>query len=271
MPASESVLCNFVSYLSLQGLTHGTIRVYLSAVRSFHIYNGYASPLEEKPRLKLVMKAIFSEGKAPVKKLPITYDLLCKLIEAHIFPAGYSGVLYRAVLSLLFFGGMRAGEVLIKGSFDAKRHLSLYSIIVFSSHMSVTLQKTKTTDQPVSFNIPCTGGSVCGFCYFVAYYGIRLKMSPIHVLSPLFVNESGTGLTYKVFQKFLNNLLSYVGVDPRKYSGHSFRAGLATQAGLKGLPDYAIQMLGRWESVAFKGYIHQSLEQTRSIFHTLLH
>ena len=37
LPASEENLCAFVSFLSADGLTHKTIKCYLSAVRNLHL------------------------------------------------------------------------------------------------------------------------------------------------------------------------------------------------------------------------------------------
>ena len=50
----------------------------------------------------------------------------------------------------------------------------------------------------------------------------------------------------------VKSALTSVGVDASKYSGHSFRIGAATTAGLE---DTLIQTLGRWKSAAYLLYI----------------
>ena len=49
--------------------------------------------------------------------------------------------------------------------------------------------------------------------------------------------------------------MSLSGVDPKHYSGHSFRIGAATTAAARGLQDSLIKTLGRWESAAYTLYI----------------
>ena len=271
LPATEKILCNFVTFLAYEGLAYSTIRVYLASVRSLHIFSGLV-PWEKSFKLQLIMKAILAQGKPPQKKLPITFDILMKLYSAPIFPKGFEGLLYRAVCSLLFFGGMRGGEVVSKTKYDYNVDLSLYSITVFGSHIVVNLRRTKTTVHGISFILPCifTDGVVCGHCDFTKYYVERLRIQPTGITSPLFVNADGTPLQYSQFLEILRNLLCYVGLDPSKYTGHSFRAGLATQAGMKGLSDYQIKFLGRWQGNSYQGYIHESLSQVKQTFQQLL-
>ena len=47
LPASEAHLCEFVAQLEADGLTHGTMKSYLAAVRHFHIRKGWGDPSQE--------------------------------------------------------------------------------------------------------------------------------------------------------------------------------------------------------------------------------
>ena len=81
IPATEETLLLFVTYLAnFRGLKHGSIRVYLSATRSLHVHNGaaYPSPLH---RLDLALKALANNGSPPSRKLPITYNVLEKMLH----------------------------------------------------------------------------------------------------------------------------------------------------------------------------------------------
>jgi integrase len=48
------------------------------------------------------------------------------------------------------------------------------------------------------------------------------------------------------------------GLDPEMFSGHSLRAGFATEAYAQGVPELAIMRHGRWRSAAaMRGYIEE--------------
>ena len=46
-----------------------------------------------------------------------------------------------------------------------------------------------------------------------------------------------------------------MGLDPTRYRTHSLRIGGASMLAAAGRPDYEIQKLGRWKSLAFLEYI----------------
>ena len=62
---------------------------------------------------------------------------------------------------------------------------------------------------------------------------------------PVFQLDSGGFLTRERFVTEVRRLLELAGVDPRPYSGHSFRIGAATAAARAGLESHTIQTLGR--------------------------
>ena len=79
LPLTESLLCLFVSHLAVVGLTHSTIKSYLSAVRFFHITAGQGDPFVPGafPRLQYVLRGIKrAPHPAPRLRLPITPSLL---------------------------------------------------------------------------------------------------------------------------------------------------------------------------------------------------
>ena len=77
LPTTEDILLMFVSYLAQQGLTHATIRVYLSAVRNLHVQAGIHEQFAKQlsPRLELVLKGI-KRDKAKTASSPARLYLL---------------------------------------------------------------------------------------------------------------------------------------------------------------------------------------------------
>jgi hypothetical protein len=66
-------------------------------------------------------------------------------------------------------------------------------------------------------------------------------------------------LSYSTFQKAIKVVAVHLGLDPNRYSTHSLRIGGATVMAAAGLPDYVIQLIGRWKSLAFLTYIRSNL------------
>ena len=68
---------------------------------------------------------------------------------------------------------------------------------------------------------------------------------------PFFIQKNGHPLTKPAFVSFVKERMERLGYDPGGYSGHSFRAGVATTAAKVGVEDLVIKALGRWESSAY--------------------
>ena len=62
-------------------------------------------------------------------------------------------------------------------------------------------------------------------------------------------------LTHKVFVDVLKHCLSVIGVNPAKYSGHSFRRGGATFALKRGVDPLYIKWVGDWKSNCYELYL----------------
>jgi hypothetical protein len=61
---------------------------------------------------------------------------------------------------------------------------------------------------------------------------------------------------------------SSIGLDPRRYSGHSLRAGGATDMFARGLPYYVIKKMGRWKSDAALLYFRSEHSVARTAART---
>lgn len=76
----------------------------------------------------------------------------------------------------------------------------------------------------------------------------------------MYILESKTHiLSYATFLQMLKSCLSQIGLDPSKYSGHSFRRGGASFALECGLPPDLIKSQGDWKSDAYQSYLDPSL------------
>ena len=112
-----------------------SINVYLADVRSLHVSNGYHNPLTPGLRLKQTLRGIERNHFVPPKrKMPITFDLLCKI---HVFVNFYSNddIVYWAAITCGHFLLLRAGEFTLcnKERFELSRNLALGDV---TSHQS---------------------------------------------------------------------------------------------------------------------------------------
>ena len=162
----------------------------------------------------------------------------------------------------MFFGFFRAAEITVSctSAFDPRVHLAWGDITVSDDgRMLRILLKRSKTDQfmrGVEVFIGTTGNDLCPVAATREYVTHR-GSAP----GAFFRFADGTPLTKPRFVELVRRALVRAGVPVSGYSGHSFRIGAATAASQAGIPDSAIQALGRWSSPAFLRYIRTPREQ----------
>ena len=77
---------------------------------------------------------------------------------------------------------------------------------------------------------------------------------------PAFSFSYNRFVTYTSFTTRLKSLLKLAGIEPSRYSGHSFRRGGATYLHSLGASALEIQASGDWQTMVFTRYLHLSLE-----------
>src|SRR3990167_2005993 len=70
--------------------------------------------------------------------------------------------------------------------------------------------------------------------------------------------------------KFVKQIITTTGEDPRNFSGHSLRAGFATQASLNGAPEWEIREQTGHESDVLQDYIRPGVSARRHIMKRML-
>jgi len=273
-PLSERTLCMFVAHLANEGLSHQTIKLYLSAIRHLHIVSGLGDPFvgDPFPRLQYVIRGIkWSPSRAARQpRLPITPAILRVLKEqwaaAAVNDPDY--VMLWAACCLGFFGFLRAGEFTVPhpSEFDPAASLCLGDIALDDrlnpSMVQVTLRQSKTDPfrKGVAVYLGRTQADLCPVAAILAYIAIRPTVS-----GPLFVFKDGSYLTRDRLIVYTHRVLSSAGMATKGYSGHSFRIGAATTAALAGVEDSIIKMLGRWESSAYQRYLRMPRDSLAAI------
>ena len=281
---SESVLCAFVAGLAQQGLTPGTIRTYLAAVRHAQIVRGFPEPREQSslPRLWLLQNGVRRDraesGRAtPRPRLPITPPILRRM-RAHLVTGSGSGpeqadgrMLWAASVAC-FFGFFRVGELTVpaRTAFDPRVHLEWGDVTRDGGQppawVRIFLKRSKTDQfgRGVAVYVGTTGDELCPVTAILDYVTVR-GMTP----GPFFRFHDGAPLTKARFMTGVRAALAQAGIPCQQYSGHSFRIGAATAAAEAGVEDSTIQALGRWSSSAFLTYIRTSPTRLAQLSRTL--
>jgi hypothetical protein len=109
----------------------------------------------------------------PIRKQPVTYEVLCKLIS--MVNLGVDGRMLTTAMTLAFFGCLRSGEVCISdsGAFDPKVHPCVgVDSFEYDKNMLIYLLKTSKTDKyntGVKVYVCCSTRSICAYCYMKSY------------------------------------------------------------------------------------------------------
>jgi len=253
-PADEETLMCFASLLG-DNLTHTSIKVYLSAVRSLHIDHGLSDPFVNCLRLQRLLRGIKRvQGPVSPRRLPITLDHL-RAIQHGLDFSRRDHVMLWAACCLGFFGFLRAGEFTVNSTFQPSIHMTVADLqadsLVNPTCFKVHIKCSKTDP----FRMGCDiyvgrgEGSVCPIRALGNFLALRGSSA-----GPLFTFSDGRPLTRQQLSSTVQSILHSAGYTG-SYSGHSFRIGAATTAAARGVPDHLIKTLGRWSSDAYQIYI----------------
>ena len=264
IPTSESTLSLFVAYLARTGLAHSTIKVYLSSIGNLHLscsqHHVYRRALT--PRLEQILQGIKREQAStrPVRiRLPVTVDIMHSIYSVlSKTPNQYQEIMLWAACCTAFFGFLRVGEMTVptKTAFNDSIHLSLGDVALDSRStptiiwLMIKQSKTDPFRKGARLCLGLTDSIVCPIKALLPYLALRGSKP-----GSLFLVEDKTPLTRVQFKSLLSATLKKAGLDDSQYNTHSFRIGAATAAKAAGISDAHIQLLGRWRSSAFQGYI----------------
>ena len=147
---------------------------------------------------------------------------------------------------------LRAGEFIVAqtSDFNPQSSMCLCDIAVDSRQNPLEQSKTDPFCNGVTIYLEQTQADICPVATVLAYVAVWPA-----VPGPLFVFRDGSYLTHDRLVTVVRQALRAARVDTQRYSGHSFRIGAATTAGLVGIVDSVIKMLGRWETSAYQRYL----------------
>ena len=235
-------------------MSYASIKVYLSAVRSLHIDNGFSDPLVNCLQLQRLLRCIKRvQGSPTPSRLPITMELM-RVLQKALDLNNADHVMLWAACCVGFFGFLRVAEFTVNSTFDPEIHLSVGDLQVDCLLNPSCLKINIKCSKPDPFRCGCgiylgKGNShVCPLrplavtCMCVAMALDRCPLSEMEDLyrAKFWPSKSNTSCALLV----IPDLLWAV-----------FRIGAATTAASCGVPDHLIITLGRWSSDAYQVYI----------------
>ena len=256
VPVSEKTILRFISHLYAKKVSHGTIKVYLAAVRNLNVLSGHEVTIWSY-KVKLAVKAVQSSGPPPVKKKPIMYSLLCLMCAQ--LSNRWSGLMLKAALSTAFFAGLRGGEYTISGQASTSQSLTVAHVsfdkVNMTKVMRLKIPRSKTRVHGITCSVGCSGQKVCAVCDMESYMALRSASSKLQSNQALFQFQNGEILSKSKMNQAIKELVSGLGLNPSEFSTHSLRAGVASEAAARGFKEWELKSLGNWSSNAYMGYV----------------
>ena len=264
VPITLEKVTLLIAHLGSQGLTASTIEAYLAGLRHFRIQANPTcmAPSFHTPYINLIIKGIkrINAAKKPARvRLPITITMMRKIKQSlAVKPHQAENQMVWAACCTGFFSFLRCAEFLTPDNteFDPQVHLGIKDLQYVHSDTQpyLTLQiKASKTDQfrvGTAVTLGATKLEVCPVAAVLDYLSVRGNAP-----GPLFRNGDRSPLHRRQFVLRVQGALTQAGVSGELFNGHSFRIGAATSASQAGVSETTIKILGRWQSMAYQGYI----------------
>lgn len=252
LPISPIILAFFITHMYNQKYAPSTIETYVAAIGYVHKLCGKADPTVNF----LVKKAIQGAKKERATldvRLPITYPILTKLVEALPFCTNtrYQHLMFASMFLLAFAAFLRVGEIALSHG-NERNVLNLKDVTINNDTGGIRI---------IFKNIKHSGGR-----QKVVEIAKQANKCPVKTLKEylqlrggepgyLYRWPVGNPVTRADFNKVLHCVLHFCALDPALYKSHSFRIGAASYAASLGHSETQIREMGRWRSEAFKRYI----------------
>ena len=231
----------------------------MSGVRRLYLQRGLTDPTKDNYTLRCIIKGQKRErNEGTSTKLPITPELLHHFAK-NTNKSSPKQVAFMTAALISFFGFLRKANVTSNDPNDPSP-LTIKDIKFEKETYTlwITLHHTKTIQLGEREIIIPIAGSKESTIDPIKWLKLHLKLSP-----PTSEKSKLFSFSHKEFTTRTKSAIRNCGIDPDKYSGHSYRRGGATFAFSKGAPTEWIKQIGDWKSEAYLRYI--SIDKESSV------
>lgn len=252
-------ITRFVGFLSLNGYSPSTIRLYISGL-SFKLKVEANYDITKSFVVQKMISGSHRLYKVKDVRQPITFDILQKLNSSlkYICSSRYETIMFQCAFSLAYAAFLRVSEITITNNVSIDHVISINDVFIDSVNnqlfVYIKFSKTDQTGKSTTLVIQTNSvNDVCPIHTLRAFLCIRPQIS-----GPLFCHLNGNALTRFQFHSVLKKTLQFSDLDVKAYNTHSFRIGAATSAYMAGKSDDEIKCMGRWSSTSFQRYVRIS-------------
>lgn len=274
VPISPCNLGRYIAFLASR-LCFSSVRQYLNVVRLIHLEAGYPNPLLNSWYLSSILKGLRRhKGDSTKQKLPITTNVLLGILTVLDFSRPFDLTFWAACL-VAFFSFFRKSNLLVPSieKFEPSKHLCAADVRLCDTGAIISVRWSKSIQfRQKILQVPLPRISGSPFCPSQALLLVLHNLPRQSIPSPLFCYASPSGpkpITHNAFVSHLRLCLSKIGLDPSKYSGHSFRRGGASFALQCGIPGEWIKLQGDWASDAYERYLSPAFSLRVKLAETL--
>lgn len=233
LPASPATVATYAAYVTGEGLAVSTLQRALVSISQAHKMAGQASPTSDAVVLETLKGIRRTKGAAQTQKAAILPDQIRAMLAS--LPDNLLGVRDRALLLLGFSGGFRRSELV---------GLDVADIEFTTDGLVVSLRRSKTDPEGQGRKVGIPYGSGPKTC---PVRSLKRWLDAADVTEgPVFRPVGRWGhvgehrLNDRAVARVVKRYAKAVGLDPRKFAGHSLRAGLATAAARAGRSERSI-------------------------------
>src|SRR5579859_4221235 len=251
-PVQFEALAQFIALTAAETSTQ-TARSYVTRLRSYHVDHGYSTELFNDERIQRILRgAARKYGNKPKReRLAITKEILQAIVLN--LRGTHDDINLRAAFCTAFAAFLRMAEFTWSCWNDKSflQHLSRGSVQFLGDKVILTLPASKSDPfrQGVAIPLCSSGDSTCP----VTALRLLYRRYPLPATAPLFSQACGPFDRQWALRKVSQSLL-FSGINPKGFSGHSFRRGAAISAVNAGIAKSDIMKMGRWKSDSVERY-----------------
>lgn len=258
LPITITTLSLFYAHLFNKGYAPATLCTFNSAIGYFHKINNVQDPASSFFISKMLHGAKRSRPQFDCR-LPITRPILHRLLEAlpHVCSLPYYQTLYCSMFLVAFYALLRIGQITRNQNQQNSHCLRLSNVHSIPSGFILQFDSYKHSIPGECFKLLIEhqqDKAKCPVAMLKQYLLVRGSQQGY-----LFIHPNATSITRSQFNEILRNTLSFIGLSPTQYKGHSFRIGACTWLMKQGKSDSQIRQRGRWHSNAFLKYLRPDI------------